>query len=161
MEESAMVDSPRLRRQRLDVNPIETAPSVLRVVRNATKDFRFPGVYYWHDQRISYGAIKQSSTKRDHSHGRIHWPIWASKWITDIIPHLWNAARSAGRVVVWSPPKVMIRGIKFLVVDFAARLATIWLLLVHGRQLALSGDWQPHPVRLLELRQGNWIVQPC
>ena len=38
-------------------------------------------------------------------------PIWLSKWITDTGPHLSNVDRNAESVVVWSPPRVIIRGV--------------------------------------------------
>ena len=38
-------------------------------------------------------------------------PIWLSKWMTLTGPHFSRVDRSADSVVVWSPPRVMIRGV--------------------------------------------------
>jgi hypothetical protein len=51
-------------------------------------------------------------------------PIWLSKCITLTLPHRSYVDLNADRVVVWSPPSVMILGVVYAV-DFVFRPATI------------------------------------
>ena len=50
-----------------------------------------------------------------------HVSRWLPKWITDALPHLSFADLNTGSVVVWSPPKVMMRGVCDTFGKFAVR----------------------------------------
>lgn len=47
--------------------------------------------------------------------------MWLSKWITETGPHFSYVDLRAESVVVWSPPRVMMRGTGEVLLSFAGR----------------------------------------
>lgn len=85
-------------------------------------------------------------------------PIWLSKWITDTGPHFSCVERSADRVVVWSPPSVKILGVDDTDALAAGRPATTFVS--SAPAIKCNGDKTTHPVRFVESRKGDFVVEP-